>query len=555
MKKHSAFILLISFFLINCTQKEETRVTITINDSVIAPIDHEIFGQFLEKPSWHGEWGPEAALVQGTNKLQDGVVEIMQDMNIPVLRFPGGTDVNFQDWTTMIDNAPGREGPRPVFVGHSGDTVTNMFGYDEACRLAEQLDAEMMLVINFGDAYFERKPLEEAVMHEAGLLAYCNSEIGAELPEGMPNWPAVRAENGHPEPYDIKYIQVVNEPWVMDRKLKRMEPIDEDVKEQYFKCMEAFIGMFKKIDPDIKIIADGNSKDVTLPLQEKFGDEIDFLSYHIYKPWGINKVMKGEQEIEIDSLTDEEVWKAWVAVPEFNTEGYSVLDNDVYNMVKQTNYPIAVTEWNWNGWWGQNSVNQEKLGSHFIKGVGAAGFIHALMREGNSIKIANQSMLVGKSWGITGMRVSPTGEFPPHPYPTGQVTGLYASHHGNVLLDISIENMEYYNQPYKMSGIQAVDKIAYLDILATKNDKAVYLHVINRYFSEDISVKIDFNGFETQQNNGIHWTLEGNLKNVPCKEGSLQTGCFSEKSISLEDTDGSVTLPKRSISILEFPLN
>src|SRR6056297_2028515 len=134
-----AVVLFISCF--GCTQNEDI-ISIKVNDKKVAELDPRIFGQFIEKPSWGGEWGPEAALKPGTHDLQDGVEELMGKMHIPVLRFPGGTDVNFQDWTTMIDNVPDRNGERPVFVGHAGDTVTNNFGYDEVCQLAERLGSE-----------------------------------------------------------------------------------------------------------------------------------------------------------------------------------------------------------------------------------------------------------------------------------------------------------------------------------------------------------------------------------------------------------------------------
>ncbi len=551
MKRNLISVFLLCILLAGCKSSKE-EITVTVFDEVITPLDTRLFGQFLEKPSWHDEWGPEAALIPGTHQLQDGVTEIMETMNIPVIRFPGGTDVNFQDWTTMIDNVPGRIGGRPVFVGHAGDTVTNDFGYDEACQLAEELGAEMMLVINFGDAYFSRTSIQEAAMHEAGLLAYCNAELGAELPDGMPDWPAVRAQNGHPEPYRVKYIQIANEPWVMDRQLKRFGAIDPELKEQYFKSLEAFIKAFKEVDPDIQIIADGNSEEITLPLKDMFGDDIDYLSYHIYKPWGINKIVSNDKEIPRDSITDEDIWKAWVAVPEFNEAGMSVLDNRVFNMVKNTGYPIAVTEWNWNGWWGTNSVNQDQLGSHFTKGMGAAGFIHALMRQGESISIANQSMLVGKAWGITGIRVSPTMDFEPHAYPTGQVTGFYARHHGNQLLKIDTENIPVYTQPYQMSGIAPVDTVAYLDVLATRNAENVFIHIINRHFDEDSKVSIDLSGFSELTSPAIHHIFTGNIKNVPCDDSSLEVACFDEQGINVKRNKVTVLLPAKSVSIIEF---
>jgi alpha-N-arabinofuranosidase len=538
------FILLLS---LACQDKDKIRIT--IKNEVIAPIDERIFGHFMEKPSWGGEWGVEAAVIKGTHDLQDGVFDLMKEMHIPVLRFPGGTDVNHQDWTDMIDNIPGREGGRSVFVGHAGDTVTNMFGYDEACRLAEKLGSEMILVINFGDAYFRNKPLEEAVLHETGLLAYCNAPVGTKLPERMPDWPSIRAKNGHPEPYHVKYIQICNEPWVLDKNLKLTGPIDPDLKEHFLQCQDAFIDMLKKIDPDIQLIVDGNCRDLAEPLKDRNGDQIDYVAYHVYKPWGINTIEKDGKEVPFDSLTEEDIWKTWIAVPEFNAEGMSVLDNDIYNNATSAGYNIAATEWNWNGWWRVKSVNEDIIESRFTKGIGAAGFIHAFMREGNRIKMANQSMLVGKGWDITGIRVSPHSDFSPHPHPTGQVTGFYSQHHGNELLSVEVENNPVYKQPYRMSWIVPAESVAYLDILATRNVHEVFLHIINRHFSQDLEVQVDLNDLGRIEHQVVHKIFEGNLDNEPCSPNSLQTGCFREEQYQFT---GKILLPERSISILKF---
>jgi len=84
-----------------------------IKNRVIHKIDPRVFGQFMERPSW-GEIGVEGGLIPGTRKLQPGVLKMLEEMEIPIIRFPGGTDVDFMDWRDMVDNVPGRTGQRPV---------------------------------------------------------------------------------------------------------------------------------------------------------------------------------------------------------------------------------------------------------------------------------------------------------------------------------------------------------------------------------------------------------------------------------------------------------
>jgi alpha-L-arabinofuranosidase len=80
---------------------------LVVETNVVGTVDDRLFGQFLERP-FGGEAGPEHALVPGTNRLQPRVVELMKEMRIPIIRFPGGIDVDYTDWRDMISNVPGR---------------------------------------------------------------------------------------------------------------------------------------------------------------------------------------------------------------------------------------------------------------------------------------------------------------------------------------------------------------------------------------------------------------------------------------------------------------
>ena len=112
-------------------------IEVTVSDTVLHEIDPRLFGQFMERPSW-GEIGPEAAVIPGTHQLRPEARQLLRRMRIPIARFPGGTDVDYIDWRDMIDNVPGREGGRPITVGHQGDRVTNYFGYDEFLQFCEE---------------------------------------------------------------------------------------------------------------------------------------------------------------------------------------------------------------------------------------------------------------------------------------------------------------------------------------------------------------------------------------------------------------------------------
>jgi len=538
--------LYIALFVTTAAQAGD--VVYRVRDEALHSLDPRLFGQFMERPSW-GEIGPEGALVPGTNKLQPEVLELLQRMKPPVMRFPGGTDVDFMDWRDMVGNVPGRGADRPVSIGHKGHRVTNNFGYDEFLCLSEQLKSEPIIVVNFRQALSGEKPLSEAALHAAGLVAYCNAGVGAKLPEGMPNWPSVRAANGHPQPYGVKYWQIGNETWAIFKKLEKLNP--EEAEKHYAGCLVAFARAMLAVDPGIEFIVDGHGptfKAAQLARRE-LGEKIRYTVFHIYKPWAIKEVEKDGKPVSIEALSAPDIWKAWVATPYFDEKGLSVLRHPLLAEARREGYKLAVTEWNWNGWW---TVKPAALNSSFAKGVGAAGFLHALMRSADVIEIGCQSMLVGNSWGIHAIRADRQGKIPPHYMPTGQVTMLYSQHHGSKLLNVEATGIPTYSQPFRMGGIEPSDKVAYLDALATAGEDTVFFHVINRHFDQPIEITIDLTALRPLEDKARLYMLEGRLNDKPARGEPRQIARITHSELSYDGIVLKVLLPARTVSCIEL---
>lgn len=541
------FIFLYIALLVT-TVAQASDAVYRVRDEALHSIDPRLFGQFMERPSW-GEIGPEGALLPGTNKLQPEVYELLQRMKVPVMRFPGGTDVDFMDWRDMVSNVPDRGRERPVSIGHRGDEVTNNFGYDEFLRLGEQLNSEPILVVNFRDALLGVRPLPEAVLQAAGLVAYCNAGVDSKLPTGMPDWPSVRAANGHPEPYGVKYWQIGNETWAFFKKLRELHP--EDAEQHYADCIAAFARAMLAIDSNIEFIIDGHGQtQKTAQLARKELDEkIRYTVFHIYKPWAIREVERDGTPIEIGTLNEPDIWNAWVATPNFNEDGLAVLSHPLLAEARREGFKLAVTEWNWNGWW---AVQPAPLTSSFAKGVGAAGFLHGLMRSADVIEIGCQSMLVGNSWGIHAIWADREGKIPPRYMPTGQVTMLYSQHHGSKLLNVEASDIPTYAQPFRMSGIEPREKVAYLDALATAGEDTVFFHVINRHFDKPIEITIDLTDFGPFEDKARHYVLNGRLNDMPAPGEPNQIAEITQSEVAYDGMVLNVLLPARTVSCIEL---
>ncbi len=543
----------------------DRAVSVEIQGKPLNHVDDRLFGQFMERASW-GEPGYDAARVGQTGQLDPRVVAILKRWRVPVIRWPGGGDIRRIDWRDMIDNVPGRKGGRPVFdVSDKHPPLTNLFGVDEFLRLCEELGAEPLLPVNFGTGLSREQSLEDAARLAAGLVAYCNAPVGAKLPAGMPDWPAIRARNGHPKPYGVRYFQIGNETWIYAREvLTKLGMAKPDVTTRqrarwYLKCFNAYADAIKQVDPHVELITEWNP--TGHKLDPKLNDAIfadrdsmrkaRWFVRHTYSPWAIQKVTRGGEQVDPKSLTDEQIWNAWVCTPGIDPEtGLASLGWE--RDLRRRGLNVAVTEWNWNGWWALPRDRRPAMDSDLAKGVGAAGWLHAFMRTGDVVRMACQSMTVGSRWGITGIRVDPMGKLPPRPLPAGQVTGLYSRYHGNVRLGLRWDNVPTFDQPLGMAGIKPAKSVLALDMVATARPDAVFLHVINRSFGRDLEVTVDLSALGKMEPEAVLHCLQGSAIEDG-RDRSLDTAEVVDRKYSVEAGKVRVELPKRSVSVLEIP--
>ena len=115
------------------------------------------------------------------------------------VRFPGGRVANTYHWKRAI--GPLKERTPNASGGGQGQPLSSNFGPDEFGELLDKTGASGSIVVNFatGDS-------QEA----ANWVEYMNAPVGTN-PNGNTAWAEVRAANGHPEPYSIRYWEVGNE--------------------------------------------------------------------------------------------------------------------------------------------------------------------------------------------------------------------------------------------------------------------------------------------------------------------------------------------------------
>ena len=515
-----------------------------IRDKELNPVSDKIFGQFLERASW-GEPGPEACLIDGTGELLPEAMEMLRKMDIPIIRFPGGTDVDFLDWRDMIDHVPGREGKdRPV--SHSrGNQITNRFGYDEYFRMRDELGAETILVLNFLDAVSGKKPIREAALDNCGLLAYANARIGQKLPEGMPDWPAIRALNGHPEPFGIEYIQIGNETWVDHfRNAARtgMKELEEpQLAAHLLECLKAYVEVIREIDPIIPIIIDavGPFQSHELYLRDPYiREEVEFATSHHYFFGDLQDIRIDGESYPLEGWSTMDFWALWTGMLGYTYQhGGSIGEGQLQRSAERADelgYKLAYTEWNWNKWGYAGLDPQPEINYEVAAGLGVAGFLHGFIRNGDRVSLATQSMLLGVSWNIAAIRMDKTRKVPPFFSPQGQVTDFYRRHTGDTRLEVGSPPMP--RLPFLHEKENALDMGSLLDVTATRGDSLLNIHVVNRSLHDPVPAT--FKVPDGVIGPAVVWLLDGDPFD---KTGRYQTThTFLEKRMELSVVDGEI---------------
>jgi|SRR5579875_3792975 len=261
------------------------------------------------------------------------VVAALKRMHPGIVRF-GGSTIEDYEWEHGI----GPWDQRQPFTTVWGGLEENFVGIDEFVQLCNHIGAEPLICVRWAG----KKP-EDA----AAEVEYCNGSV--ESP-----WGKLRAQNGHPEPYHVKYWQIGNE-------------VDSPA---YNDTVAAFAHAMKQADPSIKLI----SSFPTGNLLEKAGIIFDYLAPHHY---------------EISDLAAED-------------RDFRRLEHWIIQHQHNKRIGIAVTEWNTTaGDFGLKRGMLQTLGN----ALSVARYLNLLQRHADFVEIANRSNFAdsfGSGFVITG---------------------------------------------------------------------------------------------------------------------------------------------------------
>jgi len=167
-------------------------------DQAETKINKEIYGHFAEHLGhciYGGIYVGEDSDIPNIRGFRDDVIGALQEMEIPVLRWPGGCFGDTYHWKDGI--GPRENRPAMVNIHWGGVTEDNSFGTHEFLDFCEVIGAEPYININVGSG---------TVQEASEWVEYVTSSNVSPMTD-------LRKKNGREKPWDVKYWGIGNENW------------------------------------------------------------------------------------------------------------------------------------------------------------------------------------------------------------------------------------------------------------------------------------------------------------------------------------------------------
>ena len=222
------------------------------------------------------------------NGLRKDLAQALYDLHPGIFRFPGGCIVEGTDLDTRYNwkNSVGPVENRPLNENRWEYTFPHRFypdyyqsyglGFYEFFQLSEEIGSEPLPIVSCGlacqfqnnseDAHVPVDELHPYIQDALDLIEFANGGVDTE-------WGKLRADMGHPAPFNLKFIGVGNEQW-------------DSI---YPEHLKPFVDAIRAKYPEIKIVgssgpdSEGEQFDYLWPEMKKLG--ADLVDEHFYRPY------------------------------------------------------------------------------------------------------------------------------------------------------------------------------------------------------------------------------------------------------------------------------
>ncbi|HVD92398.1 MAG TPA: alpha-N-arabinofuranosidase [Vicinamibacterales bacterium] len=180
-------------------QGERVTADMTVRaDQPKGTISRNVYGQFAEhlgRLVYDGLWVGDGSAIPNTRGIRNDVIAALKNLQVPVLRWPGGCFADEYHWRDGIGPRAAR--PRRINTHWGGVIETNAFGTHEFMDLTELIGADAYISGNVGTG------TPQELME---WIEYMTSDSDSTLA-------GLRKQNGRAAPWKVPYVGVGNESW------------------------------------------------------------------------------------------------------------------------------------------------------------------------------------------------------------------------------------------------------------------------------------------------------------------------------------------------------
>ncbi len=232
---------------------------------VIGAVDKRIYGSFIEhlgRAVYGGIYEPGHPKADADGFRRD-VLDLIRELDVPVVRYPGGNFVSSFKWEDSV--GPAAKRPRRLDLAWKS-VEPNSFGMGEFVKWAKTANTETMMAINLGT---------RGIDAARNLVEYCNHPGGS-------YWSDLRREHGSKEPFGIRL-------WCLGNEMDGPWQVGQKTPDEYGRIAYETAKAIKLFDPALELVACGSSNGhmPTFPQWEATVldhcyDSVDYLSLHHY---------------------------------------------------------------------------------------------------------------------------------------------------------------------------------------------------------------------------------------------------------------------------------
>lgn len=319
MKKTLLFVALLATLPTLAQNKATISVDVKADGNVISKYIYGQFAEHLGSCIYGGLWVGENSPIPNTKGYRNDVFNALKELQVPVLRWPGGCFADDYHWKDGI--GPRESRPRLVNNNWGGTIEDNSFGTHEFLNLCEMLGCEPYVSANVGSGTVEEV---------SKWVEYMTADNGPMA--------QLRKQNGREKPWHVKFFGVGNESWGCGGSMR--PEYYADVYRRYSTYCRNYNGneLFK--------VASGASDydyDWTEVLMKNIGGRMNGLSLHYYTVLGWN----GSKGSATHFNKDDFYWTMGkcLGIEEVLKKHISIMDQ--YDPKK--NVSLMVDEWG--TWW------------------------------------------------------------------------------------------------------------------------------------------------------------------------------------------------------------